>query len=137
MSEGRLRKFSRMFNEARENIHVEYSSRLSLVNEIWYTMLGKKDSWIDDSLCFTWHCNFLHFQIVVHETVTEHLLYKNTVFGWVPKTLLNINKTNQLLHLYTTLIEKGNGSLKKIVTGDIMWFAAWYQKVNNIPMEPH
>jgi len=78
MSDGMVRKWVRMFNEGRENVHDEArSGRQSLVND---DLVRKVNERVRDDSCFTISDLSLHFRqisrILLYDVVSSHLGYR-------------------------------------------------------------
>jgi hypothetical protein len=79
MNEGNVRKWCRLFNKGRTNVHdEELSGHLSLVTDDLRKGVNAK---IQENMRFTISELHEQFQVVsrslIHEIVTEHLLHKN------------------------------------------------------------
>jgi len=77
MSDGMVRKWVRMFNEGRENVHDEArSGRPSLVNDL----VRKVNERVRDDRCFTVSDLSRHFpqisRTLLYDTVSSHLGYR-------------------------------------------------------------
>lgn len=126
MSEGMVRKWVRMFNEGRENVHdEERSGRPSLITE---ELVRCIDEQVRSNRRFTISDLSMHFQNIsrslLHEIVTEHLHYKKLCARWVPKTLTDVQKRKRMgaaLEFLQRYATEGNDFLKRIVTGDETW----------------
>ncbi|GBO46363.1 hypothetical protein AVEN_177273-1 [Araneus ventricosus] len=123
MSEGMVRKWVRMFNEGRENVHdEERSGSPSLITEELVLCIDEK---VRSNRRFTISDLSMNFQNIslslIHEIVTEHLHYKKLCSRWAPKILTKRKRMEaalEFLHRYAT---EGNGIWKRIVTGDETW----------------
>ena len=94
MSDGMLRKWVRMFNEGRENVHDEArSGRPSLVND---NLVRKVNERVRDDRRFTISDLSLHFPLIsgtlLYDTVSSHLGYRKVCARWVPKMLTEEHK---------------------------------------------
>jgi len=123
MSDGMVRKWVRMFNEGRDNVHDEaQSGRPSLVND---DLLRKVDRVRDDrrftiSVC---PCTFLRFQ-GLYDIVSSHLGYRKVCARWMPKMLTEEHKKQRVACALTFLMRyhnEGDGMLSHTVTGDETW----------------
>ncbi|GBL71410.1 hypothetical protein AVEN_143506-1 [Araneus ventricosus] len=90
MSEGMVRKWVRMLNEGRKNVHdEERSGRPTLTTE---ELVGHLDEKVLSNRRFTITDLSMNFQNIsrslLHEIATEHLHYKKLCSRWVPKTLI-------------------------------------------------
>jgi len=99
MSDGTVRKWVRMFNEGRENVHDEVrSGRPSLVND---GFVRKVNESVRDDRRFTISDLSLHFpqisRTVLYDTVSSHLGY------WRPHSMKRVYK-----HLYPASIMAAN-----------------------------
>jgi len=88
MSDGMIRKWVRMFNEGRENVHDEVrSGRPSLVNG---DLVRKVNERVRDDRCFTISDLYLHFphisRTLLYDIVSSHLGYR-----W-PHSMRRVNK---------------------------------------------
>ena len=89
MSDGMVRKWVRMFNEGRENVHDEvWSGRPSLVND---DLVRKVKERVRDDRRFTIPDLSLHFpqisRTVLYDNVSSHLGYRKVCAQWVPMML--------------------------------------------------
>jgi len=89
MSDGMVRKWVRMFNEGRENLHDEaWSERPSLVND---DLVRKVNERVRDDRRFTISDLSLHFpqiaRTLLYDIVSSHLGYRKVCARWVPKML--------------------------------------------------
>ena len=89
MIDGMVRKWVRMFNEGRENVHDEArSGRPSLVND---DLVRKVNEIARDNRHFTISDLSLHFpqisRTVLYDTVNSHLGYRKVCARCVPKML--------------------------------------------------
>jgi hypothetical protein len=126
MTDGMVRKWVRMFNEGRENLHDEArSGRPSLVND---DLVRKVDEKVRDDRRFTISALSLQFpeisRTLLYEIVTYHLDYRKLCSRWVPKMLRDEHKDKRLASALTFLTryhEEGDEMLSHIVTGDETW----------------
>ena len=89
MSDGMVRKWVRMFNEGRENLHDEArSGRPTLVND---DLVRKVNERVCDGRRFTISDLSLHFpqisRIPLYDIVSSHLGYRKVCARWVTKML--------------------------------------------------
>ena len=94
MSDGMVRKWVRMFNEGRENVHDEArSGHPSLVNDV---LVHKVNERVRDDRHFTISDLSLHFpwisRILLYDLVSSHLGYRKVCARWVPKMLSEEHK---------------------------------------------
>ena len=100
MRDGMVRKWVRMFNGGRENVHDEArSGRPSLVND---DLVCKVNERVSDERCFTISDLSLHFprisRTLIYDIVSSHLDYQKVCARWVPKMLTEECK-NSVLHV--------------------------------------
>ena len=94
MSEGMVRKWVRMFNEGRENVHDEArSGRPFFVND---DLVCNANERVRDDRRFTISYMSLHFpqisRILLYDIVSSHLGYRKVCARWVPKMLTDEHK---------------------------------------------
>ena len=126
MSDGMVRKWVRMFNEGRENVHDEArSGRPSLVND---DLVHKVNERVCDDGCFTISDLSLHFPQIsrnlFYDIVSSHLGYRKECAQWVPKMLREEHKKQSVACALTFLMryhKEGDGMLGHIVTGHETW----------------
>jgi histone-lysine N-methyltransferase SETMAR len=126
MSAGMVRKWVRMFNEGRENVHDEArSGRPSLVNE---DLVRKFNERVRDERRFTISDLSLHFpqisRTVLYDIVSSHLGYRKVCARWVPKMLTEEHKKQRVACAVTFLMryhQERDDMLSHIVTGDETW----------------
>ena len=99
MSDGMVRKWIRMFNEGRENMHGEArSGNSSLVNA---ELVRKVNERMRDDRRFKISDLSLHFPPIsgtlVYDTVSSHLGYRKVCARWVPKILTEEHKEQHRL----------------------------------------
>ena len=126
MTDGMVRKWIRMFNEGRENVHDEKrSGRPSLVND---DLVRKVDGKVREDRRFTISGLSLQFleisRTLLYEIVRNHLDYRKLCSRWVPKMLTEEHKEKRVASALTFLTryhEEGDEMLNHIVTGDETW----------------
>lgn len=126
MSEGMVRKWVRMFNSGRTNVHDEdRSGRPSLVTD---DLVRAVDEKIRENRRFTMTTLSDEFQQIsrtlLYGIVTDRLGYRKLCSRWVPKMLTDVHKTKRLgsaLTFLTRYSDDGENFLNKIVTGDETW----------------
>lgn len=126
ISEGMVRKWVRMFNEGRTNVHDESrSGRPSVVND---DLVRKVDEKIKENRRFTITMLSDEFpqisRTVLYQIVVDHLGYHKLCSRWVPKMLTDVHKTKRLgsaLTFLTRYSDEGEEFLNQIVTGDETW----------------
>jgi len=96
MSNGMVRKWVRMFNEGRENVHDEVrSGRPSLVND---DLVRKVNERVHDDRHFTISDLSLHFphisRTLFYNNVSSHLGYRKVCERRVPKMLTEEHKSS-------------------------------------------
>jgi len=126
MSDGMVRKWVRMFNEGRENVHDEVQSgRPSLVND---DLVRKVNERVYDNRLFTTSDLSLHFpqisRTLIYDTVSSHLgyrrphsmrrVYKNLCLAMISASIMvanmwknslkNVESDNNKM-LYETLLD--------------------------------
>jgi len=123
MSDGMVRKWVRMFNEGRENVHGEArSGRPSFVND---DLVRKFNERVRDDRRFTISDLSPHFpqisRTILYDNVSSHLGYRKVRARWVPKMLTEEHKKQRVACALTFLLhyhKEGDGMLSHIVTGD-------------------
>jgi len=126
MSDGMVRKWVRIFNEGRENVHNEVrSGRPSFVND---DLVRKVNERARDDRHFTISDLSLHFpqisRTLLYDNVSSHLGYRKVCAQWVPKMLTEEHKKHCVACALTFLMhyhKEGGGMLSHIVTGDETW----------------
>jgi len=126
MSDGRVRKWARMFNEGRENVHGETrSARPSLVKD---HLVRKVNERVCDDRPYTVSDLSLHFPQIsitlLYDTVSSHLGYQKVCARWVSKMLTEEHKKQRVACLLTFLMryhKEGDGMLSHTVTGGETW----------------
>jgi len=126
MSDGMVRKWVRMFNEGRENVHDEArSGRPSLVND---DLVRKVNERVRDDRRFIISDLSLHFpqisRTLLCDIVSSLLGYRKVCAQWVPKMLTEEHKKQHVACAFTFLMryhKEGDGMLSHIVTGDETW----------------
>ena len=106
MSDGMVRKWLRMFNEGRENLHDEaWSERPSLVND---DLVRKVNERVRDDRRFTISDLSLHFpqisRTLLYDIVSSHLGYRKVCAWWVPKMLTEEHKKQRVACALTFLM---------------------------------
>ena len=101
MSDGVVRKWVRMFNEGRQNVHYEArSGRPSLVN---VDLARKVKERVRDDRRFTISDPSLHFPHIsttlLYGSVSRHLGYRKVCARWVPKMLTDEHKEQHRLKI--------------------------------------
>jgi len=96
-----VRKWVRVFNEGRENVHDEArSGRPSLMND---DMVRKVNERVRDDRYFTIFDLSLHFpqisRTLLYDIVSIHLGYRKVCARWVPNILTEEHK-KQVLHVF-------------------------------------
>jgi hypothetical protein len=97
MSDTRVRRLARLFNEGRENAHDDpRSGRPSVVNEDWMRAVEEK---IQENSRFTISSLSLHFpqipRSLLHEIMCDKLRFRKLCSCWVPKMLTDEHKIKQ------------------------------------------
>jgi len=126
MSDDMIRKWVRMFNEGRENMHDEArSGRPSLVNDDLVRKVNKR---VHDDKRFTIFDLSLHFpqisRTLLYDIISRHLVYWKVCARWVPKKLTEEHKKQHVACALTFLIhyhKERDSMLSHIVTGDETW----------------
>jgi len=121
-----VRKWARMFNEGRENVHDEArSGRPSLVND---DLVRKVNERVRDDILFTISDLSLHFpqisRTLLYDIVSSHLGYRKMCARWVPNMLTEEHKTQRVACALTFIMrchKKGDGMLSRTVTRDETW----------------
>jgi len=99
VSDGMVRKWVRMFNKGRENVHDEARSwRPSLVNDL----VRQVNDRVRDDKRFTISYLSLHFphilRTLLYDIVSSHLGYRKVCARWVHKMLTEKHK-NSVVHV--------------------------------------
>jgi len=127
MSNGIVRKWVRMFNEVRENVHDEArSGRPSLVNDDFVRKVNER---VRGDRRFTISDLSVHFpqisRTLLCDTVDSHLGYRKVCARWVvPKMVTEENKNQRVACALKFLVRyhrEGDGRFSHIVTGDETW----------------
>jgi len=126
MSSSMLRRWVRLFNERRENVHDDpLSGRPSVVNEDLVRAVEEK---IRENRRFTITLLSLHFpqisRSLLHEIVSGELEFRKLCERWVPKMLTEEHKLKRqgsALDFLTRYSEEGDNFLSRLVTGDETW----------------
>ena len=126
MSDGMVRKWVRMFNEGRENMHDEArSGRSPLVNA---DLVRKVNERVRDDRPFTISDLSLHFprisRTLLYDIVSSHLGCWKVCVRWMPKMLIEEHKKQRVSCAVTFLMrchKERDGMLSHIVTGDETW----------------
>ncbi|KFM64801.1 Histone-lysine N-methyltransferase SETMAR, partial [Stegodyphus mimosarum] len=126
ISDGMVRKWVRMFNASRTNVHAEArSGRPSVVTD---DLVRKVDEAIHENRRFTMTTLSEAFpqisRAVLFEIVSDRLNYRKLCSRWVPKMLTDVHKTKRLgsaLTFLTRYSDEGENFLNQIVTGDETW----------------
>lgn len=126
MSEGMVRKWVRMFNEGRENVHDEpRSGRPSVVTDSLVRDINEK---ILENRRFTISSLSQSFSdiscSVLYEIVSERLGFRKVCARWVPKMLTAEHKQKRKSSAESFLQryrDEGEAFLSQIVTGDETW----------------
>ena len=126
MSDDMIRKWFRMFNEGRENMHDEArSGRPSLVNDDLVRQVNER---VRDDRRFTISDLSLHFpqisRTLLYDIVIIHLGYQKACARWVPMMLTEEHKKQHVACALTFLMcyhKEGDGMFSHIVTGDETW----------------
>ena len=126
MSDGMVRKWVRMFNEVRENVHDEArSGRPSLVSD---DLVCKVKERVRDDKLFTISDLSLLFpqisRILLCDIVSSHVGYRKVCERWVPKMLAEEHKKQLVACALTFLLryhKEGDGMFSHIVTGEETW----------------
>jgi len=125
MSSSMVRRWVRLFNEGRQNVHDDpRSGRLSVVNEDFVHAVKEK---IRENR-FTIMSLSLHFpqisQSLLHEIVSDELGFWKLCACWVPKMLTEEHKLKRqasALDFLARYSEEGKNFLSHLVTGDKTW----------------
>ena len=128
MSEGMVRKWVRMFNEGRQNVHDEPGKgRKSVLND---SLISKIDAKIREDRRFTISSLSLEFpdisKSLLHDVVTSRLGYRKVCARWVPKMLTDDHKKRRKESAMAFLKQyrkEGDQMLSQIVTGDETWIS--------------
>jgi hypothetical protein len=101
MNESNMRKWSRIFNKGRTNIHdEEQSRRLSLITE---DLKNRIDQHIRTNSRFTLDENCEKFpqpsRSLIHEIATDHLHYEEICAKWVPQMPTAEHKSKHMVLL--------------------------------------
>jgi len=123
VSDGMVRKWVRMFNEGRENVHDEARiGRPSLVND---DLVRKVNERVREDRRFTISNLSLHIphisRTLLYDIVSSHLGYWKVCARWMPKMLTEDHKNQRVACSLTHLTRyhmEGDGMLSHIVTGD-------------------
>ena len=125
MSDSMVRRWVRLFNEGRENVHDdERSGRPSLVNDDMVRAIEEK---IRGDRRFTITSLSEHFpeisRSLLHEIVSETLGYRKLCARWVPKQLTEEHRMKRRTSAMTFLnrLRDQEDFLNQIVTGDETW----------------
>lgn len=142
MNDGNVRKWCRLFNEGRTNIHDdERSGRPTVKSE---DLVQKVDDEIRQNRRFT--IDELHEKFqqvsrsVIYAIVSEQLHYKKICARWVPKMLTDEHKTKRLAHALSFLErydKEGDEFLSHIVTGDETWVSYYTPETKRQSSEWH
>ena len=126
MSDSMVRRWVRLFNEGRENVHDdERSGRPALVNDDMVRAIEEK---IRGNRRFTITSLSEHFpeisRSLLHEIVSETLGYRKLCARWVPKQLTEEHKMKRRTSAMTflnRLRDQEEDFLNQIATGDETW----------------
>ena len=126
MSSSMVRRWVRLFNEGRENVHDDpRSGRPSVVNEDLVRAVEEK---IRENRRFTITSLSLHFpqisRSLLHEIVSDKLKFWKLCARWMPNMLMEEHKLKQqasALDFLTRYSEEGDNFLSRLVTGDETW----------------
>ena len=104
MSDGMFRKWVRMFDEGRENVHnVARSRRPCLVNA---DLVRKVNERVRDDRRLTISDLSLHFPLIsrtlLYDIVSSHLGYRKVCARWVPKMITEEHKKTALTQDHVT-----------------------------------
>jgi len=126
MSGGMVRKWVRMFNEGRENVHDD--ARSGLTSMVYYDLARKVNERVRDDRRFTISDLSLHFpqisRTLLYDIVRSHLGYRKVCARWVPEMLTEEYKKQRVACALTFLMryhKERDGMLSRIVTGDETW----------------
>ncbi|XP_069680131.1 histone-lysine N-methyltransferase SETMAR-like isoform X2 [Periplaneta americana] len=128
MSKRMVRRWCRQFSEGRQSVlDEERSGRPSLINDDRVKLVRQC---IMENRRFTITELSSHFlqisRSLLHEIVTNNLLFKKVCARWVPKNLTPEHKMQRLGAALTFLQryhDDGDGFLDRIVTGDETWIS--------------
>ena len=140
MSGSMVRRWVRLFNEGRENVHDdERSGRPSLVND---EMVRAIEERIRGNRRFTITMISQDFpeisRSLLHEIVSEKLAYRKLCARWVPKQLTEEHKMKRrasALVFLTLYREQEDDFLNQIVTGDETWVSHTTPETKSQSME--
>lgn len=126
MSDSKVRKWVRAFNEGRENVHDEpRSGRPSVISD---ELVHAVDDKIREDRRFTISDLDVNFPNVSRTTlyriVSEHLNFRKLCSRWVPRLLTESHKMKRMASALAFLEryhEEGDSLLDHIVTGDETW----------------
>lgn len=126
MTEGKVRKWVRMFKDGRENVHDEpRSGRPSVITDDLVCAVDQK---LHEDRRLTITTLSMEFPLVsrsaLYTIVSENLNFKKLCSRWVPKLLTEDHKKQRLdsaLTFLTRYDEEGDDMLSQIVTGDETW----------------
>jgi histone-lysine N-methyltransferase SETMAR len=126
MNESSVRKWCRMFNEGRTNVHdEERSGRPSLITEDLKKQIDEQIRQERRSTLDKLHEKFLQIsRSLRHEILSKHLGYRNICARWVPRMLADDHR-KESMGAALTFLERyhrdGDKFLDHIVTGDGTW----------------
>jgi len=126
MSDGKIRKWVRMFNEEREKVQDEAWKRSpSLVND---DLVRKVNERVRDDRHFRISNLSLHFprisKTLIYDIISCHFGYRKVWTRWVTKMLTEEHKKHRVAYALIFLIhfhKERDGMLSHIVTGDETW----------------
>lgn len=126
MSDSKVRKWVRAFNDGRENVHDEpRSGRPSIITEDLIKAVEEK---IYENRRFTISSLALEFPNVgrttLHKIVSENLQFHKLCSRWVPRLLTEEHQKKRMacsLDFLERYHDEGDQLLERIVTGDETW----------------
>ena len=126
MSDSMVRRWVRLFNEGRTNVHdEERTGRPSLISDVLVQEVEKK---IHENRRFTMTSLAKHFpqisRSLLHEIVSIKLNFRKLYARWVPKILTDehiVKRQGSALQFLSRYEEEGDNFLSRIVTGDETW----------------
>ncbi|KAL4142110.1 hypothetical protein QTP88_004631 [Uroleucon formosanum] len=126
MSHSMVRRWVRLFNEGRTNVHdEERTGRPSLISDVLVQEVEKK---IHENRRFTMTSLAKHFpqifRSLLHEIVSIKLNFRKLCARWVPKILTDehrVKRQGSALQFLSRYEEEGDKFLSRIVTGDETW----------------
>jgi len=126
MSNSMVRRWVRLFNEGRENVHDDpRSGRPSVVKE---DLVREVEEKIRENRQFNIMSLSLHFpkisRSLLHEIVSDKLKFRKSCARWVPKMLAEEQKWKRqasALDFLTRYSDEGDHFLSHVVTGEETW----------------